>query len=151
MCKSKTTKKKICIDFEYFVTLKNRDFIKQQLKKINIRKLILSLLIRNINNKIIKINEYVINYLYIDDIIIFEKAIIIYISIEIHLIDELKINMFIDVNVLKSQKMILNFEHNIFVINNYQKIKIVIDSINKIKLYLKRIVKTKKNFTMQFY
>ena len=58
--------------------------------------------------------------------------------------------MLIDVNVLKSQKMIFNFEHNTLTINNCQNIKVTIDLISRIKFYLKRIIRTQKAFTIYF-
>ena len=79
--------------------------------------------------------------LYINDIVIDDKFIMICVIVEIHLMNDLKINMLIDVNVFKSQKMILNFEHNTLIINNCQKIKIVIDSINRIKSHQKRTIR----------
>ena len=115
--KSKTKKTNICFNFEYSLTLKNYNFIKKQSNKIKIRKLISLILMREI--KKIKINEYVITQLYINNIITNKKLIIVYVIVEIYLINDLKVNILIKINILKSQKIILNFEHNILTINNY--------------------------------
>ena len=48
--------------------------------------------------------------------------------------------MFVNVNVLKSQKITLNFEHNIFIINSC-KITTTINSINRVKFYIKHIIR----------
>ena len=85
---------------------------------------------RKIKKIIIKINEYVITQFYIDNIITNKKSIIAYVIVEIYLINDLKINMLIEINILKSQKIILNFEHNTLTINNCQNIKVAIDLIS---------------------
>ena len=67
--KSIIEKQKICFDFECLVTLTNRAFMKNQLDDdIKIQQLILSLLVREIENKLIKINDFVVIQLYIDDV-----------------------------------------------------------------------------------
>ena len=116
--KSNTKKEIICFDFEYSLTLNDCDFIKKQFNEIKIRKLIFSILVRNVNEKIIKIDEYVITQLYIDNFIINNKLITICIIAEIYLMNNLKVNLLFNVNVLKSQKIILNFKHNTLIINN---------------------------------
>ena len=92
--------------------------MKKQSNKIKIRKLISLISMRKIKKIKIKINEYVITQLYINNIITNKKSTIVCVIVEIYLINDLKINMLIDVNVLKSQKMIFNFKHNTLAINN---------------------------------
>ena len=48
--------------------------------------------------------------------------------------------MLVDVDVLKSQKITLNFEHNIFIINSCE-VTTTINLINCIKFYIKRIIR----------
>ena len=107
------------------------------------------MLIREINDKLIKINNFVIIYLFVIDINDVNEIITIAVFVKIYLINNLKINMLVDVNVFKSQRIIVNFDHNILIIENC-KIKIVIDSINRVKLYLKRIIRNQKIFTIFF-
>ena len=73
---------------------------------------------RDVNDKIIKTNKYILDYFYINEIIIVEKIATVCVSIKIHLIDNLKVNMLVKIDILKLQKIILNFEHNIFNINS---------------------------------
>ena len=85
------------------ITLKNRKFIKQQLNEnIKIQQLTSLLLIRKINNKLIKISDFVIICLFVIDINNIDEIITIVVFLEIHLINNLKINMFVNVNVFKS-------------------------------------------------
>ena len=97
------TKKNVYIDIDCSITLKNKKFIKQQLNKnIKIQQLILSLLIRKINNKLIKINDFIIIYLFVININNVNEIITIVVFVKIYLINNLKINMFVDVNIFKS-------------------------------------------------
>ena len=60
---------KICFDFEYFVTLTNHVFMKNQFDNdMRIQQLISSLFVREINDKVMKINDFVVTQLYIDDV-----------------------------------------------------------------------------------
>ena len=138
------------MNFECFVTLNDRKFMKLQLNnEMKIEQLFSSLSMKKINDKLIKINDFVIINLFFVDINVVDEFIIVVISIEVHLINDLKINMFVDVNVLKFQKMILNFEHNIFVINNCD-VTIIIDFVNRVKFYIKRIIRNRKIFVVLF-
>ena len=118
-------------------------------ENIKIQQLISSLLIRKINDKLIKINNFVIIYLFVIDINDVDEVITIAVFVKIYLIDNLKINMFVDVNIFKSQRMIINFDYNILIIENCE-IKVVIDSISRVKLYFKRIIRNQKIFIIFF-
>ena len=122
----------------------------QQLSEnMKIQQLTSSLSIREMNDKLIKINDFVMIHLFVIDINDVDEIITIVVFVEVHLIDDLKINMLVDVNVFKSQKMIVNFDHNILIIENCD-VKIVIDSINRVKSHFKRIIRNQKIFTILF-
>ena len=87
--------------------------------------------------------------MFITDIDVVDNSITTIIIVEIHLIDDLKANILVNVDVLKLQKIILNFEHNIFIINNYN-ITTTINLINRDKLYIKRIIRNQKTFIVLF-
>ena len=57
--------------------------------------------------------------------------------------------MFVDINVLKSQKITLNHKHNIFIINSY-KITTTINLINRVKFHIKHIIRNQKTFIVLF-
>ena len=100
-----------------------------------------SLLVKEINNKLIKISDFMLVQLFIIDVDVVDKFITTTIIVKIHLMNNLKVNMLINVNVLKSQKIILNFEHNIFIVNNC-KITTIINLINRNKSHVKRIIRS---------
>ena len=109
-----------------------------------------SLFVREINDKLIKINNFVMIQLYIDDVDAIKQLITTCVTTKVHFVNDLKINIFIDVDVLTSQRMSLNFERYIFTIDNCENIKIIIDSINRVKSHVKRIVRIRKTFIVQF-
>ena len=117
---------------------------------MKMQKLKSSLSIRKINDKMIKINDFVVTQLYIDDVDFENKSIIACITIEIHFVDDLKINILVDVDVLTSQHTTLNFERHVFIIDNCQNIQIFIYSINRAQFHLKRIVRVQKIFVVHF-
>ena len=71
-------------------------------------------------------------------------------TIEIYFVDDFKINIFIDVNVLTSQRINLNFERYIFIIDNCENITTIINSINRVKSHVKKTIRTQKFFIVQF-
>lgn len=138
------SKMNVCIDFDCLFIIKMRNFIKQQLNDdIKIQKSVSLISIRKVNNKLIKINDFVLINLYIIDVDFIDKFIIVVIIAKIYLINDFDVNMFINVNVLKLQKMLLNFDNNKFIINNCD-VQTNIDSIIRFKFYVKRIIRNQK-------
>ena len=117
---------------------------------MNVQQLTSSLFVREINNKLIKINDFVIIQLYIDNVDAIKRLITTYVIAKIHFVNDFKINIFIDVDVLTLQRINLNFERYTFTIDNCENIKIIIDSINRVKSHIKRIVRVRKIFIVQF-
>ena len=71
-------------------------------ENIKIQQLTSLLLIQKISDKLIKINDFVIIYLFVIDINDINEIITIVVFVKVYLIDNLKINMLVDVNVFKS-------------------------------------------------
>lgn len=113
---------------------------------MKIHKLVSLLLVRRIDDKIIKTNEYVTINVYIDDVDFNRNLVISRFMTKIHLINNLKVNLFLEMNVLKSQKMILNFDHYLVRIDIYKNFIALINVINKTNLYIKRIICVRKTF-----
>ena len=116
---------------------------------MKVQQLISLISIRKINDKLIKINDFVLINLYIIDVDFIDRFIIIVMTTKIHLMNDFDVNMFIDVNVFKFQKMILNFDNNKFIINNCE-IQTNIDSIIRFKSHVKRIIRNQKVYTILF-
>ncbi len=86
---------------KYLITLINIIYLKKVLLKVKIKKISLLILIYNINNRIIKIYKYIIIKIFIIKIIN-RKLIIVAIIIKIYLINNLKANLLINNNIIKS-------------------------------------------------
>ena len=78
--------------------------------------------------------------MFVNNINIVDNVITTIIIVKIYFINNLKTNIFVNIDVLKSQKITLNFEHNIFIINSCE-VTTTINLINCIKFYIKRIIR----------
>ena len=114
-------------------------------KNIIVHKLSSILSIQKVENKILRIFEYVLAYMIFDEKNISNKFVTDKILIEIHFVNDLKINLLIDIDVFKSQKISINFDNNIVYIKTYE-IKTLINSHIKKDSHIKRIIRVKKTF-----
>ena len=78
--------------------------------------------IRDVNEKIVKIDEFVIVKLYFDDTLI-DQIVTSVMKIKIHFIDDFAINLLLDNDILCSQNIIVNLQKQKFFIDNYQKLE----------------------------
>ena len=116
----------VCIDIDADVTFENRNFYKQQILDDEIRIMTTSLKIRELNTQQHENFEYVICDIHIKNMKN-DKSITFIFRREIHLIDNFKINIFIDNDVIDVEKIIINsIKKETFIIN--------IDAIISIKM-----------------
>ena len=140
------SKMNVCIDFDCFLIVKRRFFMKKQLNDdMKIQQLALSMSIREINDKLIKISDFVLVDLFIIDVDSVDKSTTVVITAKVHLVNNFNVNMLIEVNVLKSQKMTLNFNSNKFIINSCD-VQTDIDSITRFKSNVKRTIRNQKTY-----
>ena len=93
------------------VIICNKQFILSKISDAKIHIISISLLIRRVDNKITKSIEYVVVSVYFKNKYN-DKSTIVEVNIKIHLIDDLKIRLFIDVNIIDSENITLNFSEN---------------------------------------
>ena len=104
--------------------------------------MITSLSIKGINNKIIHINKYITISIYIQNT--FDNLTkTIYFIIKVYIINNLKINIFIDINIITSKEMLLNLNVKVFTLIKCQKLQTFIDVIIKSNPYFKRTIRFK--------
>ena len=103
--------------------------------------------IRDYNNKIINATKYIIMNLYLFEMIN-KKVVIVKVQIKVHLTNDLKINMLLDIDVFILYKFVLNCASQSIIINNYQNIKIFVRFIVKSYFQIKRVLKTKIIITL---
>ena len=114
---SKIKTKNCCFDSECLVTLNDRSFLRRHLNNIMmIHKLISSLPVREINDKMLKTSKYVMTYICID-VINFEQFITARFLTKVHLIDDLTANLLFVTNIMIFQQIILNFKNRVIYIN----------------------------------
>ena len=138
-----------CLDIDCFLTIENRVYVKRTFFIISIRQLIASLSVRSIDNNIHSFNEYVVVDLFMNDhVIITEKktSATNRFSIEIHIVDELKINLLIDNDVLNVQRMSLDLKFQTTILANCHDFKVFIDIIAKKNFDQRRIIRSKVSF-----
>ena len=77
--------------------------------------MIISLLIKKVNNKIIHINEYITISIYVrntfDDLI--KTACFI---MKVHIVNDFKVNIFIDIDIMTSKEMFMNLNIKVFIL-----------------------------------
>ncbi len=95
---------------------------------------------RNIENVMMFFLEYIIIELIIRDKIN-KISIIDKLRRQVHIIDNFKINLFIDLDILRLKQIIINYKRELFTINNYKDITILM-TITSLKDHVKCVVKT---------
>ena len=106
---SNNKKSNISSNFECGVTLENRAYLRKQVLELEIKKITFFISIREVSNKIVQTNKYIIIIIYIIDTI-FDVTRIASLIIKVHLVDNLKVNILINIDTIISQEIIVNLE-----------------------------------------
>ena len=85
-------KSEISLNFNYNIIFKNRIYLRKQVLNLKIKKIIFIISIERVNNKIININNNITITIYMKNII--DNV------IKIHVINNFKINIFININTI---------------------------------------------------
>ena len=147
-----TSTKNVCFDFEIDVFLIDREFYKSQTFDIFVRIIIISLKIRDFETKMHETSEYVITNIHLFDTKN-DKKITSIIRREIHLIDDLKINMLFENDIMKSEKIVIDIAKKFVVVNSidvtiFLKTRFVKNVIQK-SMHLRKIVVVFSRFEMK--
>ena len=142
----KNAEQKLCINSETFMSLINRAFLTKQLFYIIKHKTIFSIKIKNIKFAIHNNSKYVILDLYMSEKCQKNSA-IAHFKTKFHIINEIKINMLIKMNVMNSKRINLNFENKIMIIFTCRNIQISINFHQK-KISVNRTVRIAIQITM---
>ena len=111
-------KSDISSNFECEVTLNDRAYLLKNVFKLKIKKMTFFISIRNVKNKVVSTNKYVMIIVYVNNVI---NDIIrtIFFTIKMHLVNDLKINIFFETNIITFQKMIMNLKARIIRLEKY--------------------------------
>ena len=131
----------VCIDIDVDVMFENRNFYKQQIFDDEIRIMITSLKIRELNTQQHESFEYAICDIHIKNMKN-DKLITFVFRREIHLIDNFKINIFINNDVIDVEKIIINsIKRETFIIN----IDVIVSiKVKSSKISIQRLVHIRK-------
>ena len=98
---------------------------------MKIRKILSRLRVKELNSIIHNIDEYILVLIYLLDLKKNNNKALIYIIRKIYLINNLKVNLLIRNNIMKSKKIMLDVSKNEAYINSYNiVIKIITHNIN---------------------
>ena len=125
------------------MTITNKKILQQYFSNNIIKQLSSSISMRNIENIMHHIFDYVLFTLYFDDQLVDKIVAIDKFQIEIHLIDDLKINIFIDNDVFIVQQVKLNLTQQIVQLDNCQNFVAFINVLIRQKTEIKRIIRVK--------
>ena len=134
----------IYVDNKYIISLINKKFLKTQVSKAEIRFINIIIKIRKIKPIKYNVNEYVILQIYFAG----ENKIIL-IKKKLYLINDLRINIFIENNIIVSEKIVVDLIKFKIIFGEYKNIIILIIIINKANEFIRRIIffiKTCYNF-----
>ena len=133
----------VCLDTDCFMTIADRKIVQQYFSDSTIKQLSSSISMRNIDNIMHHISDYVVLTLYLDDQLIDKIAIIDKFQIEVHLVDDLKINIFIDNDALIVQQVKLNLAQQTVQLDSCQNFVALINVLTRQEIEVKRIIRVK--------
>ena len=139
---------KICIDIDCFVIMIDRKFFTQLLLDVSMQKLVSSIFVRDVRNKIVKSNEYIFVNMSFDEMFKFEHAIIDVIEIEMHFIDDFAINMLFVNDIIYSQNIKINSKKHRFIIVKCENFRVSIEMFNWIISHVKRIIRFRQTYIL---
>ena len=90
------------------ISIKDRLFLKRLILTFKTKKYKLFITLRDIEINRYSINEWIIVLFYIKNLILEEKSVIIKYTRDIYIVDNLKINLFIEINILELKEAIIN-------------------------------------------
>ena len=106
------------------MTIVDRTFISFKTK---IKKIIASILIRGLRSKIHHFDEYVVLTFYMKEVLPDDHRVFAQIIRKIHIVDDLKIEMFIEIDILISKRIIINFIIQVIKIDNYRNMAVLMN------------------------
>ena len=112
--------KDICVDTNYIMSLVDRNYFRRVLSNYDarIRMTVQNIQVRKIDIKLHDISKYIELNFYIVDNRQNDFKIVVHFEREVHLVNDLKINIFVDMNILTFEFMILDLKHRLLTIVN---------------------------------
>ena len=141
---------KIYIDIDCFVTMTDRKFFTQLLSNVSMQKLVSSIFVRDVNDKIVKSNEFMFVSMTFDEMLKSKRETIDVIEIEMHFIDDFAINMLFANDVIYSQNIKIDFEKRRFTIAKCESFRVSIEMFSRAISHVKRTIRSRQTYILQF-
>ena len=133
-----------CINIDYSAILTDKDFLLKRISDLQIQKLISFMSVREVNNKIIRTNEYALIKIFIDETVAI-KAVTAVIIMKVHLVSDLKANILIDTDIIVSQELCINFKRQKLVIKLCKNLETAIQVMSRDRSYFQRKIKSSQS------
>ena len=142
-------KKRICLDSGCTMTLGDRAFLKDNIWSFenNIKKTSSPIPVRGLGNKVHYSSEYFVVDMYFQGVSN-DVSSTAHIRREIHVVDDLKVNVLVGVDILAAESMLLDFGKKTLSIGSCQDLVTDIDILSKSEPNLRRVVRAKSRVTV---
>lgn len=137
----------VCLDTGCSVSLIDRAYLKRVLPNAEIRKMSLLMPVRGVGNKVVKTDEYAIVKMYVRGSVA-ENPATAAITMEVHLVNDLKANLLVGNDNLKPQGMVLDFGEEKVTLGSCQNLTAKINIHSRASPNAKRTIKTKSAFVV---
>lgn len=141
---------KCCLDNDCSIIIDDRKVVKQAFDLV-IKRLDRSIFVWDIGNTIHHISEYAMIEICVTSQLKNDFTIISHVvkfSMKIHIVNDLKTNILINMNVMRFQKMKLDAKNNTLIIDACKDFVVFIDIVTKLVSNIKRIVRSRKKMTI---
>ena len=145
---SNTENIKICIDIDCFVTMIDRKFLTQLLSNVSMQKLISFISVRDVEDKIVKSNEYMFVNMSFDDLFKSKQTTIDVIETKMHFIDDFAVNMLLANDVIYSQNIKIDFEKRRLTIVKCENLRVSIEIFSRTISNVKRIIRSRQTYIL---
>ena len=139
---------KICIDIDCSITMIERKFFIQLLFDVSIQKLTSSISVRDVEEKIVKSDEYMLVKMSFDDTFKSKQFVIDVIKIEIHFIDDFAVNLLLTNDVIYSKNIKINSVKRRLIIINCESFRVSIEILSRTIPNVKRIIRSRQIYIL---
>ena len=140
---------KICIDIDCFITMIDRKFLTQLLSNVSVQKLTSSISVRDVNDKIVKSDEFMLVNMTFDEMLKSKHATTDVIEVEMHFIDDFATNMLLANDVIYSQDIKIDFEKRRLIIVKCESFRVSIEMFSRATSHVKRTIRSRQTYILQ--
>ncbi len=135
----------ICLNIDCIMSLINRSFLKKQISDILIKWISLLIMIQELRTETYYCDEYIILTIYLPD----NNNWLVIIIKEMHIINNLKIKMLIDINIFILKNISIMLSSRKAIVNNCDNIELLLTVITQLINSVWKIIITYKNIIIQ--